>query len=112
MTRALRSLVPFLLGGAAPLAVHRIAGWWLNSGRGVMLMLVIVFALGVLCAIARPAAAWRSAGALSVGASAGSAALLGWIGAGTIWPIALVVAAALSTAAALAGAGVASLKLK
>ncbi|HVC20338.1 MAG TPA: hypothetical protein VNE16_09685 [Vicinamibacterales bacterium] len=103
--------LPFLVGLAVPVVVQRYVGWWLDSSRGVAVALVLLFALGVVFALGRPARPWRRAGALCVGAFAGSAAILFWNGPGTIWPIVLVMAAALSTFAVLAGAGVVQIGL-
>lgn len=99
--------LPFVIAFAVPVAVHQFAGWWLNSSRGVAATLALLFVLGVVFALGRPARPWRRAGALCVGAFAGSVAVLVWTGPGTIWPIVLAFAAVLSTAAAVAGTGVA-----
>jgi len=98
----------FGAGFVVPVAVLRIEGWWLNSGRGVALALAILFALGAAAAVGRRERWPRRAGAVAFGSTVGSAAMLFRIGPGTIWPIVLVTAAALSAAAAFAGGAIAS----
>ena len=97
--------IPFVLGVCAPWLLQRFVGWWLDSGRGVALMIAVLCAIAIAFASLRPSDPWRSAWSVGAGGFAGSASLLSWNGPGTIWPIVLVVAAALSVAAALVGAG-------
>ncbi len=91
-----------LLAGSLP----QLAGWWLNSGRGVVTTMAILFvtAIGVC---GRSDTPWFRATAMAAGALAGMTGMLFWIGPGTLWPIVLIGAAALSCTAVLAGAGVA-----
>jgi len=107
-------LMAFFVGVIASLAVNTVAGWWLNSGRGVGVMLLTLFVLGIVVgAIYRyrgpqPRGAFRAAGLraatwLSVGAFFSSAAFLFHIGTGNIFPIVLFFTAALTVAAVFAG---------
>lgn len=105
MTWLLTTGIPFVLGVCVPLLLQRFVGWWLDSGRGVALMIAVLCAIAIGFALVRPSRPWRSAWSVGAGGFAGSAALLSWNGPGTIWPIVLVVAAALSLTAAFAGAG-------
>jgi len=103
-----RSVVPLTIGLLAATLSQMAGGWWLNSGRGVVTTMAVLFgtAIGVCL---RSDAPWFRATAMSIGAIAGMTAMLFWMGPGTIWPIVLVVAAALTCAAVYAGAGVARL---
>ena len=108
-TRMIRpGLVPLTVGFLAAMLPQMAGGWWLNSGRGVVTTMVVLFgtAIGVCF---RSDAPWFRATAMSAGSFAGMVATLFWIGPGTLWPIVLVVAAALACAAIYAGAGVARL---
>ncbi len=104
-----KSVVPFVVGAGVPVLAQQMVGWWLNSGRGVAIVLSGLAALAVIFAAIRPADGWRQALALALGSFTASAALLAWTGPGTIWPIVLVFVLALSVAAALAGAGISRL---
>lgn len=96
--------IPFALGVCVPLLVQRSVGWWLDSGRGVALMIAVLGAIAIVFALIRPSRPWRSAWSVAAGGFAGSAALLSWNGPGTIWPLVLVFAAALSLMSAFVGA--------
>lgn len=98
--------VPLTIGLLVALLLHLVGGWWLNSGRGVITTMAVLFgtAIGVCF---RSDALWFRATAMCIGAIAGMTATLFWIGPGTIWPIVLVAAVALTCAAVYAGAGVA-----
>jgi len=91
-------------GFLVPILVQHLSGWWLDSGRGVALTLLLLWGLAAVAALHRPSHAWRRAGRLCAGSITGSAAVLVWNGAGTIWPIVLGFAAALSAAATFGGA--------
>lgn len=105
MARLWTVVLPFVFAFTWPFLLEGSVGWWLNSGRGVALMVVGLGVLAALFALGRPARPWPSAWAVAAGGFAGSAILLFRTGAGTIWPIVLVFAAVLSIAAALVGAG-------
>jgi hypothetical protein len=108
-TRIIREGVgPLTLGLLIAMLLQMAGGWWLNSGRGVASTMTVLFgaAIGVCL---RSDAPWFRASAMSIGAVAGMTAMLFWFGPGTIWPIVLVVAAALTGTAVFAGAGVARL---
>jgi len=104
-TRIIRAgVVPLTIGLLAAMLSQMASGWWLNSGRGVVATMAVLFgtAIGVCL---RSDAPWFRATAMAIGAIAGMTAMLFWIGPGTIWPIVLVVAAALTCTAVYAGAG-------
>lgn len=105
MARIWTVVLPFVLAFVCPFALERSVGWWLNSGRGVIFMVVVLGVLAAVFALARPARPWPSAWAIAAGGFAGSAVLLTRVGPGTIWPIVLCFAAVLSIAAAFVGAG-------
>ena len=108
-TRIIREgVVPLAIGLLTTMLLQMAGGWWLNSGRGVAATMAVLFgtAIGVC---RRSDAPWFRATAMCIGAIAGMTATLFWIGPGTIWPIVLVVAAALTCTAVYAGAGVARL---
>jgi hypothetical protein len=100
------SVMAFGLGFLAVLAHHAAAGWWLNSGPGVVRATVILSALGAGSGIWRPNGTWHRACALWAGAAAASAAVLFSIGPGNLWPVVLAIAAGISFAAVFAGAAV------
>lgn len=107
--RTLREgMAPSAVGLVAAVSLYPAVGWWLNSGRGVAAATTILFAAAVVICITSPEP-WRRAAALWIGALVGMAVTLFWSGPGTIWPIVLVVAAALTGAAIFSGAGVARL---
>jgi hypothetical protein len=103
MRRFLEPMVAAAVGCLAAVLLHAAYGWWLNSGSNVVRTLVVLAVLGWLAALWRPAVPWRQAGTLWAGALAGMAAILFWIGPGTIWPIVLATAALLSAAAVFSG---------
>jgi hypothetical protein len=106
-TRIIRAgVVPLTIGLVSATLPQLAGGWWLNSGRGVLTTMAVLFGTAVGVCL-RPDAPWFRAAAMSIGALAGMTATLFWIGPGTIWPIVLVVAAALTCTAVFAGAGVA-----
>lgn len=99
---------PFTVGLLAAILSQIAGGWWLNSSRGVAITMAVLFGMAIAVCL-RLDAPWFRATAMSIGAIAGMTAVLFRIGPGTIWPIVLVVAAALTCAAVYAGAGVAHL---
>lgn len=99
-----RTWLLFTSGFLVPLIVLLTVGWWLDSGLGVAAAATTLAALGLIAALGRPDRIWADAVALSIGAVAGSAAVLFWRGPGTIWPIVLIFAAIISAGAVLAGA--------
>jgi hypothetical protein len=108
-TRIIReSVIPLTIGLLTAMLLQMTGGWWLDSGRGVATTMAVLFgtAIGVCL---RSDAPRLQATAMCIGAIAGMTAVLFWIGPGTIWPIVLVVAAALTCTAVYAGAGVARL---
>ena len=94
----------FVLGFAAVAASYVVGGWWLNSGTGVLRTVLGLLALGVFAALWRSGRPWIRACALWAGAISGSAAILFSIGPGTIWPIVLAFAAAITAGAVFGGA--------
>ena len=112
-------LIAFLVGAIASFIVNRQAGWWLNTGYGVGVMLGTLFVLGIAVGAIyslwgpQPRGAFRQGGLraavwLSVGAFFSSAAFLFHIGPGNIFPIVLFLTAALTLGAVFAGSAVAS----
>ena len=104
----------FVLGFAVVAALNAVGGWWLNSGTGVLRTVLVFVGLGVFAALRRSGSAWVRACALWAGAISGSTVLLFSIGPGTIWPIVLAFAAAITFAAVFGGAlvGVAATRLR
>jgi len=94
----------FVLGFAAVAASYVMGGWWLNSGAGVLRTVLALLALGVFAALWRLGSPWTRACALWAGAISGSAVILFSIGPGTIWPIVLAFAAAITAGAVFGGA--------
>ena len=94
----------FVLGFAIVAASYVVGGWWLNSGTGVLRTVLGLLALGVFAALWRSGSPWIRACALWAGAISGSGVILFSIGPGTIWPIVLVFAAAITAGAVFAGA--------
>ena len=94
----------FVLGVAAVATSYVVGGWWLNSGTGVLRTVLGLLALGVFAALWRSGSPWVRACALWAGAISGSAAILFSIGPGTIWPIVLAFAAAITAGAVFGGA--------
>jgi hypothetical protein len=105
MARIWTVVLPFVLAFVSPFVLESSVGWWLNSGRGVAFMVIVLGVLAALFALAQPARPWPSTWAIAAGGFAGSAVLLARVGPGTIWPIVLCFAAVLSIAAAFVGAG-------
>jgi hypothetical protein len=107
--RTLRGgMVPSVVGLVAAVSLYPAVGWWLNSGRGVVAATTVLFAAALVICLPSTER-WRRAAALWIGALVGMAVTLFWSGPGTIWPIVMVVAAALAGAAIFSGAGVARL---
>jgi len=94
----------FVLGFAALATSYAVGGWWLNSGTGVLRTVLGLLALGVFAALWRPGSSWIRACALWAGAISGTTVVLFSIGPGTIWPIVLAFAAAITAAAVFGGA--------
>jgi hypothetical protein len=95
-----------IAGFVVPVIVQLVAGWWLDSGRGVAIGAVLIAVGGALAALWQPARVWANALALAAGVVIGSAVVLFRQGPGTIWPIVLVFALMISTVAAFAGAAI------
>ena len=102
----------FVLGFAVVATSYVVGGWWLNSGSGVLRTVLGLLALGVFAALWRSGSPWIRACALWAGAISGSAAILFSIGPGTIWPIVLAFAAAITAGAVFGGAFVGAAAIK
>src|SRR5438128_6228500 len=96
----------FVLGFAAMASLHAVSGWWLNSGTGVLRTVLVLLTLGVFAALWRTGNPWARACALWAGAISGTTVVLFSIGPGTIWPIVLTFAAAITAGAIFGGAAV------
>jgi hypothetical protein len=102
-------VIPFAAGLVISVVINRLTGWWLNSGRAAGTMLVAEFVAAFVLAV------WKSRGRKEriiswwAGGLAGMALFLFATGPGTIWPLALVVAAIVTAAPILAGVAVASM---
>ena len=94
----------FALGFAVVAMLHAVGGWWLNSGTGVLRTVLVLLPLGVFAALWRSGSPWVRACALWAGAISGSTVVLFSIGPGTIWPIVLAFAAAITAGAVFGGA--------
>jgi hypothetical protein len=99
-----------VLGGIAAALVQPLTptGWWLNSGRGVVITALVLAGLAALVAGRALKGPFRSRqaaamGALWAGANIGMAVVLFRSGPGTIFPIVLVVGAGISAIAVGAG---------
>ena len=112
-------LIAFVVGAIASFVVNSQAGWWLNTGYGVGVMLGTLFVLGIgVGAIysvwgPKPRGAFRPSGLraavwLSVGAIFSSASFLFHIGPGNIFPIVLFLSAVLTLGAVFAGSALVS----
>jgi hypothetical protein len=102
----------FALGFSVVAALQAVGGWWLNSGTGVLRTVLALAALGVFVALWRSGRPWVRASALWAGAISGTTVVLFWIGPGTIWPIVLAAAAAISAGAVFGGAFLGSAAVK
>jgi hypothetical protein len=103
-------LFVFLGGIAASVAEYLITrSWWLNSGKGVAVMVVSLAAAAVVVGaiFSRNAGQWgRAAGLFAAGAFCGQAVVLFSIGAGTIFPIVLFMCGAFTFFAVGVGSSV------
>ena len=102
----------FIVGFAVVATLQAVGGWWLNSGTGVLRTVLVLLALGVFAALWRSGSPWVRACALWTGAISGTTVLLFSIGPGTIWPIVLAFAAAITAGAVFGGAFVGSAAIK
>jgi len=102
----------FALGFAAVAMLHAVGGWWLNSGTGVLRIVLVLLPLGAFAALWRSGSPWVRACALWAGAVSGSTVVLFSIGPGTIWPIVLAFAAAITAGAVFGGAFVGSAAIR
>ena len=93
----------FVLGVLVIVALQTMDGWWLDSGQRVLRGCIVLFASGGFIGLWRSEEAWDRACALWAGAICGSTSVLLWTGPGSIWPIVLAFAAAISAAAVFAG---------
>jgi hypothetical protein len=98
--------MPLLVGAISAAALQAKRGWWLNSGRGVAVTVVVLFALGVIVGCGRVGSGWTRTTALWVGVMMGLTVTLWWMGPGTLWPIVWVVSSAITACAVLAGTAV------
>jgi hypothetical protein len=104
-------LALFGAAAAAGLQLLTPAGWWLDSGRGVTIVTMVLAALAA--AIASRSMTWPLrrgdivAGlAFWAGANVGMAAVLFGVGPGNLFPIVLAIGAAISATAVAAGSAI------
>ena len=81
-TRIRVGSTPFAIGIVTGLLPQLAGGWWLNSSRGVVTTMAVLFvtAIGVC---GRSDTPWFRAAAMAIGALAGMTAALFWKGPGT-----------------------------
>ena len=84
-------VVPFVCGVVFAGLLQIAMGWWLNSGPGVVTTLLLLFAVAMIVARDK-----QQAVSLWLGVMTGMAVALVVSGAGTIWPIVLVVSGVLT----------------
>ena len=94
----------FIVGLLVTRALYIANGWWLDSGREVLRTSLVLVALSAGVTIWRFGNPWLRAGGVWTGAVLEMTMLLFLSGPGTIWPIVLVFAAAISAAAVFGGA--------
>jgi hypothetical protein len=99
------SVQTFLFLSAAPVAGIDDPGWFLNSGRGVLAVVVACAVMGALVGFGRRKGV-REATMGAVGAVLAMTTVLFSIGPGTIFPIVLVFGTAIIGLATAAGTGV------
>jgi hypothetical protein len=97
----------FLLTGSDGRPTIDSAGWFLNSGRGV-LVIAVVLALtsATLAATGLPPNVWRGLAAFAGGASVMIAVAVLALGPGTIYPIVIAVGVGVAAVATAIGVGV------
>ena len=101
-------VLPFTVGVVLSVAVYKATGvWWLNSQRGIVTMMTVLFVSGLPTGWLLYRYWWRAAAWQALGAFIGSAIVLFSIGPGTIFPIVLAFVACLSAAAVFAGTALA-----
>jgi hypothetical protein len=96
-------LAAFASGFLSVVLLQAAYGWWLDSGRGVLRTSLVLLVWSIAAAVWQGTNRWDRALAIWLGAISGSMGALFWIGPGTIWPIVLAAAAALTGAAVIAG---------
>jgi hypothetical protein len=92
-----------IVGVVVVLITHSIFGWWLNSSAGVLATSLTLFVAGLVSAQQGSARDWSKGRALWAGTFLMMVGILMWTGPGTIWPIVLVIAAALTAGAICLG---------
>src|SRR3954454_4383430 len=110
MTKYIRleNVASFSIGIAAAVALNAVTGWWLNSGRGVGTTLAVLWGVAFLLACWRRQGRRERAVSLWAGFLAAMAMLLLSAGAGTIWPLVIVIGAVLTAASVLTGVAAAA----
>lgn len=108
-TSFIEKAIWFAVAFGAIVVLQAVGGWWLNSGSGVLRAVLTLIALGAIAGFSRAGQPWGRAASLWLGAMAGSTTVLFATGPGTIWPIVLATAAAVSGAAVFIGAFLGSL---
>jgi hypothetical protein len=108
---AAAQVVLYLAG--PPSGVPNASGWFLDSARGVGVMVIWMTVASAAVGLTWPTPGWwRGCAAFALGAAAALTATLFAIGPGNLFPIVIVIGGGLIAAAALAGAAVAAGFLK
>ena len=104
---AAAQLLLFLLAGQNSAATIDSSGWFLNSGRGVLIMtIVLALAAAAMGLGSSPPSVWRAAAAFSGGAAAVMVVFVFALGPGTIFPIVIVIGTAIIAVAAVTGGAI------
>jgi hypothetical protein len=100
------ALVPLLIGAMSAVVMQGWTGWWLNSGTGVAWTLAMLFLCAALVGSRNGRSLWAGPVALWAGSMTGLTISLFSLGAGTIWPIVLLVSSVLTAGTIVVGIGV------
>jgi hypothetical protein len=102
-------VISLAIGFGVAIVLHRVTGWWLNSGFGVAVTVSAQFVVSLLLACWSTRRRRERAMSLWVGNLAGMVIALFSVGPGTIWPLVLIIAGIVTAAPVLAGVAVASM---
>jgi hypothetical protein len=101
-------LLLFLLAGPSTAPTIDSSAWFLNSGRGVLIMTIVLALAAAATGLgSSPRSVWRAAAAFSGGAAAVMVVFVFALGPGTIFPIVIVIGTAIIAVAAVTGNAIA-----